>query len=150
MKIEKTNCYGDWYHVSINPWPHVRKWPSPGPYCRTRTAAVILWILQTVLGCKIFWTLAHKLRVAKYWVKYFFLRSRMYQDRTQNASFHFLDASLYAYVDKEIGEVTFCNHVHGLSPMNVARIIKGLAENPQAKMNINRILWQEQAKTLLS
>lgn len=138
------------WQLVTNPWPNEHKWPKPGPYCETRTAAVVTWFLQAALGSKIFWTLARKLGIAKYWVKYFFLRGRMYEKWTRNSSLHFLDASTYAYVDKENGTVTFCGHVHGLSPMNVAQIIKGIAGNPTAKRRINQILWREGAGTFLT
>lgn len=135
------------WHVVTNPWPS-KSWPRPGPYCVTRSAAVILWFLQTVLGCRLFWKIARPFSKLRYAVDYFLHRDALMQKWTRNSDLHFLDASLMAYVNKGNGNVIFDYRTHGLSPINIARLIRAFEKLPlPAKENLNRVLRQERAQT---
>lgn len=153
MKLNRNkNGFGsaDSWQVVINPWPST-SWPTSGPYCKTRSRAVVTWVLRTVIGARIYWRLAHHLRNARYWLSYFFFRDRMVNRWTRNSKFHFLDASLYAFVNNDAGTTTFNHHVHGLSPINIARLIRAFEELPlPTKEKLNRLLREEHAKTQIA
>lgn len=153
MKLNRNkNGFGssDSWQVITNPWPSTL-WPTSVPYCKTRSRAVVTWVLQTVIGARIYCRLARHLRNARYWLSYFFFRDRMVNQWTRNSKFHFLDASLYAFVSNDVGTTTFNYHVHGLSPINIARLIRAFEELPlPTKEKLNQLLREERAQTQIA